>query len=111
MFSTPLQEALRAQAANQALSMRVSEYRGAETAAGFSDPQGEFDALRNGCGVYDLGFRARISLAGSDRVRWMNGMVTNNIRDLAAGRGVYAFLLNPQGASSATCWFTTRARR
>jgi len=27
----------------------------------------------------------------------MNGMVTNNIRDLAAGHGVYAFLLNPQG--------------
>ncbi len=24
-------------------------------------------------------------------------MVTNNIRDLASGRGVYAFLLNPQG--------------
>ncbi len=97
MFCTPLQEALRAQVANQASSMRVGEYRGAETAASFSDPQGEFDALRNGSGVYDLGFRARISLAGSDRVRWMNGMVTNNIRDLAAGRGVYAFLLNPQG--------------
>jgi folate-binding protein YgfZ len=97
MFSTPLQEALRAKAADQALSMRVSEHRGAETAASFSDPQGEFDALRNGSGVRDLGFRARISLAGSDRVRWMNGMVTNNIRDLAAGRGVYAFLLNPQG--------------
>jgi folate-binding Fe-S cluster repair protein YgfZ len=30
-------------------------------------------------------------------VRWLNGMVTNNIRDLAAGHGVYAFLLNPQG--------------
>jgi len=30
-------------------------------------------------------------------MRWLNGMVTNNIRDLAAGRGVYAFLLNPQG--------------
>lgn len=27
----------------------------------------------------------------------MNGMVTNNIRDLASGCGVYAFLLNPQG--------------
>ncbi len=97
MFRTPLQEALRAQTANNAQSTRVGEYRGAETAAGFSDPQVEFDALRNGCGIYDLGFRARISLAGSDRVRWMNGMVTNNIRDLAAGRGVYAFLLNPQG--------------
>ena len=30
-------------------------------------------------------------------MRWLNGMVTNNIRDLAAGTGVYAFLLNPQG--------------
>ena len=30
-------------------------------------------------------------------MRWLNGMVTNNIRDLAAGHGVYAFLLNPQG--------------
>jgi folate-binding protein YgfZ len=75
----------------------VSEYRGATTAARFGDPQEEFAALRNSCGVYDLGFRAKISLAGSDRVRWLNGMVTNNIRDLAAGHGVYAFLLNPQG--------------
>lgn len=77
--------------------MRAGEYRGAETAAGFSDPQVEFEALRNACGVYDLGFRGRISLTGSDRARWMNGMVTNNIRDLASGRGGYTFLLNPQG--------------
>ena len=75
----------------------VSEYRGATTAARFGDPQAEFAALRTGCGVYDLGFRAKISLTGGDRVRWLNGMVTNNIRDLAVGHGVYAFLLNPQG--------------
>src|ERR1700746_995997 len=75
----------------------VREYRGATPAALFADPQAEFAALRNGCGIYDLGFRARISLTGGDRVRWLNGMVTNNIRDLAAGHGVYAFLLNPQG--------------
>jgi len=75
----------------------VSEYRGATTAARFGNPQAEFVALRTGCGVYDLGFRAKISLTGVDRVRWLNGMVTNNIRDLAAGHGVYAFLLNPQG--------------
>ncbi len=75
----------------------VGEYRGATTAARFGDPQVEFAALRSTCGVYDLGFRAKISLTGGDRVRWLNGMVTNNIRDLAADRGVYAFLLNPQG--------------
>jgi folate-binding protein YgfZ len=97
MLRTPLQDALCARPETQAQPLPEAEYRGAMTAARFADPQLEFAALLNGCGVYDLGFRARISLAGSDRVRWLNGMVTNNIRDLALGRGVYAFLLNPQG--------------
>lgn len=97
MFRTPLQDALQARTAADAQPVRESEYRGAATVARFSDPQTEFSSLLNGCGIYDLGFRVRISLTGSDRVRWMNGMVTNNIRDLAAGHGVYAFLLNPQG--------------
>src|SRR5271169_631885 len=57
----------------------------------------EFAELVSGCGLFDLSARAKIALTGSDRVRWLNGMVTNNIRDLAAGHGVYAFLLNPQG--------------
>ncbi len=75
----------------------VAEYRGATTAARFGDAQAEFATLREQCGVYDLGYRAKISLTGGDRVRWLNGMVTNNVRDLAPGQGVYAFLLNPQG--------------
>ncbi|HLW86816.1 MAG TPA: hypothetical protein VKR60_16480 [Candidatus Sulfotelmatobacter sp.] len=76
---------------------RLGDYRGANTAVAFSDPATELAALRTGCGIYDLGFRAKIALAGKDRVRWLNGMVSNNIRDLAVGRGVYAFILNPQG--------------
>jgi folate-binding protein YgfZ len=94
-MDTPLQAALRSQANAPALS--TTDYRGAAAARIFSDPQIEFDALRTGCGAYDLGFRAKISLTGGDRVRWLNGMVTNNIRDLAQGHGLYAFLLNPQG--------------
>src|SRR6266853_6244616 len=65
--------------------------------ADHGDVHGEFHALVSGSGVYDLSLRAKISLTGGDRVRWMNGMVTNNVRDLEPGRGVYAFLLNPQG--------------
>jgi folate-binding protein YgfZ len=97
MFCTPLHEALRAQVTGGSAAVRESDYRGATTTRLFSDARKELSALTGGCGVYDLGFRARISLKGGDRLRWMNGMVTNNIRDLAAGRGVYAFLLNPQG--------------
>jgi folate-binding protein YgfZ len=61
------------------------------------DVRAEFQALVSGSGVYDLSLRAKVLLTGSDRVRWLNGMVTNNIRDLEPGRGGYAFLLNPQG--------------
>jgi folate-binding protein YgfZ len=75
----------------------VGEYRGATTALRFGDSPTELAALLTGCGVYDLGFRAKISVSGSDRVRWLNGMVTNNVRDLAVDQGVYAFLLNPVG--------------
>src|SRR5215468_2102530 len=76
---------------------KTGEYRGTVSAARFRDPGAEFAKLRSECVVFDLGYRAKVSLTGGDRVRWMNGMVTNNIRDLAPGNGVYAFLLNPQG--------------
>jgi folate-binding protein YgfZ len=91
MTATELTDRLAAQA------KRVSEYRGAETAAVYTDPAAEFSALRSGCGVYDLGWRAKVVLTGNDRVRWLNGMVTNNVRDLPTGRGVYGFVLTPQG--------------
>ncbi len=78
-------------------SAHLGEYSGTATAADFGDIRAEFNALLSDCGVYDLGWRAKIVLTGSDRVRWLNGMVTNNVRDLAARHGLYAFLLNPQG--------------
>jgi folate-binding protein YgfZ len=77
--------------------LRRGEYRGAETALVFSDPHTEFAVLRSGCGIYDLGWRRYYTVAGRDRVRWLNGMVSNNVRDLAAGHGVYAYVLTPQG--------------
>jgi folate-binding protein YgfZ len=65
--------------------------------AHFGDVRDEFAALRSTCGVYILGNRARFRLTGNDRTRWLNGMITNNVRDLALNHGVYAFLLSPQG--------------
>jgi folate-binding protein YgfZ len=65
--------------------------------ADFGDPRAEFQSLLGSCGIYDLSSRAKIAVTGGDRVRWLNGMVSNNIRDLASGHGVYAFMLNAQG--------------
>jgi len=67
------------------------------TISGASEIARQLAAMESGCAVYDLSSRAKIRLAGEDRVRWLNGMVTNNVRDLALNHGVYCFLLNAQG--------------
>jgi aminomethyltransferase len=77
--------------------LRREEYRGADTIALFSDLGAEFRALLGGTGAYDLGWRAKLLVTGRDRIRWLNGMITNNVRDLPVGQGAYSFLLTPQG--------------
>ena len=39
----------------------------------------------------------RVHITGSDRVRWLNGMVTNSVKALAPGQHNYTFILNAQG--------------
>ncbi len=76
---------------------RLAKYRGADTPVSFSDTASEFRALLESAAVFDMSWQAKLVLSGEDRVRWLNGMVTNNIRDLALNHGVYNFVLNPQG--------------
>jgi folate-binding protein YgfZ len=74
----------------------------------FGDPRAQFHALLTGCGLYGLSGRAKIAVTGGDRVRWMNGMISNNVRDLAPGHGVYAFMLNAQGRIQADLYVFQR---
>lgn len=83
---------------NRRLSMSTTELHEKVALAGdAAEVRAGFSALISGCGIYELAQRVKIKLTGRDRVRWLNGMVSNNIRDLAVGQGVYAFLLNAQG--------------
>jgi folate-binding protein YgfZ len=91
MAVSTLQDHFSAQGAS------FAEYRGAETPVSFGDPGAEFRALWEDCGLYDMSWQAKLVLTGEDRVRWLNGMVTNNVRDLAVGQGVYCFVLTAQG--------------
>lgn len=78
-------------------ALHENSVTGSTTHADYGNARGEFQALLSGCGLYDLGGRAKIAVTGGDRVRWLNGMVSNNVRDLAEGHGIYAFMLNAQG--------------
>ncbi len=78
-------------------SFGVSSYRGAIVAERFSSAGDEFEQMLNGTVVMDQGWRKRLRVSGEDRIRWLNGILTNNITELADGAGNYSFLLSPQG--------------
>jgi folate-binding protein YgfZ len=61
------------------------------------DSGAQLSALLNGAGVAALDETGWIRVTGDDRVRWLNGMVTNSIQHLAPGEGCYNFVLNAQG--------------
>ncbi len=63
----------------------------------YSDPVTEHNAVRTAAGLFDGSFRVRFEASGSDRVRFLHAMLSNDIRGLAAGQGTYAALLDTRG--------------
>jgi folate-binding protein YgfZ len=82
---------------HRAAGARMGTWFGCSLPDDFGDWKREYRFGAKSVGLIDGGYRAYLSLTGPDRVRYLNAVVTNNVKDLAAGRGVIALLLNPQG--------------
>ena len=65
--------------------------------ARFGDPHAEWTAVRRRCGLLDPRFRTLLRVVGADRVSFLQGMVSNDVAQLADGQGTYAALLTQQG--------------
>ncbi len=76
---------------------RFVELSGLEAVADYGDAPAEHRALRDTAGMLDLSFRSRICLTGGDRVRFLHGQVTNDIKRLKPGEGCYAALVTAKG--------------
>src|SRR5260370_8294027 len=77
----------------------------------FGDAAAEYRNARETVALIDKNYRAYLSFTGPDRVRYLNAILTNNIKDLRAGHGIVSLLLNPQGhilPESKTIPFPTR---
>jgi folate-binding protein YgfZ len=61
------------------------------------DSATQLSALLHAAATAPLDDAGWIRVTGSDRVRWLNGMVTNDIQSLVPGEGCYNFVLNAQG--------------
>src|SRR5216117_488683 len=79
------------------LNARFTEVNGLEIVEHYGDPLAEHAALRDATGLVDLSFRSRLCLTGADRQKFLNGQVTNNVKDLKVGEGCYAALVNAKG--------------
>jgi len=82
---------------HQAQGARFTDVHGAEVVDHYGEPLAEHAALCQCVGVLDLSSRSRLCLTGADRQRFLNGQVTNNVRDLPAGEGCYAALVTAKG--------------
>jgi len=68
-----------------------------EAARDYGDSMAEYRALRETAAVLDLSFRGRLCVLGADRQQFLNGQVTNNVKDLKTGAGCYAALVTAKG--------------
>jgi folate-binding protein YgfZ len=91
LLRLPLQEF------HQKLGARFTSVNGVEAVADYGDVLAEHAALRETAGVLDLSFRGRLCLLGADRVRFLHGQVTNDVKKLRAGEGCYAALVTAKG--------------
>lgn len=88
---TPLLELHRAAGAT------IGEWFGCELPSDFGDWLNEYRYVRETVALLDKNYRTYLALSGPDRVRFLNAILTNNIKDLKAGQGVVSLFLNPQG--------------
>jgi len=70
---------------------------GAEMVQHYGEVPAEHAALRSAVGLLDLSARSRVCVTGGDRLRYLNGQVTNNVKALGPGRGCYAALVTAKG--------------
>jgi folate-binding protein YgfZ len=63
----------------------------------FGDWQAEYRALRESVGLIDKNYRAYLSFTGPDRTRYLNAILTNDIKGLQENHGNVSLFLNPQG--------------
>lgn len=89
--STPLLELHRE------LEAEVGERMGVEVPVAYTSVPEEVELLRTGCGLVDRSWIDVLELSGADRERFLNGLVTCEVRDLGEGGGAYGFITVRKG--------------
>ena len=82
---------------HQCLGANFTAVNSAEVVDDYGAALAEHTALRQTAGVLDLSFRSRLCLTGADRVRFLHGQITNDVKRLRPDEGCYAALVTAKG--------------
>ncbi len=82
---------------HRAANAHLAEYHGCLLPKRFSDLATEYRAAKETAALFDTNWHAIFSLSGPDRVRYLNAVVSNDIKSVGESYGTRALLLNPQG--------------
>lgn len=76
---------------------RTEDIAGHPVTMHYGNVSAEYEQLRTGAGAVDHDARGRLRIEGPRASELLNGMVTNDVANLASGRGLYAAALTPKG--------------
>jgi glycine cleavage system T protein len=82
---------------HRALSAHFQPILDWEVPSHYGDTREEHLAVRKKAGMADLSYRGLIRIAGADRAKFLQGLITNDVMSLTEGQGLYAAILNPKG--------------
>lgn len=69
----------------------------------YGNIRAEYEALRSGVAVIDFSPEGKLTISGKNAVQFINGLVTNDVKNLQPGHGVSAAFLDAQGRTQAIC--------
>jgi folate-binding protein YgfZ len=70
---------------------------GAEVPEQFTTSSKEFEQLTNNAALMDFSHRGLIEISGPERVQFLQGLTTNQIKDVQTNQSIYSAMLTPQG--------------
>jgi aminomethyltransferase len=79
------------------LGAAFEEVAGWDMPAHYGEWVAEYRAVRQTVGLSDLSHRGKIRVTGDDRVKWLQGLISNDILPLQPGQGRYSSFLTHKG--------------
>ena len=77
---------------------RFTQVGGREVAADYGDSEAEYRVAREAVSIHDASYRETLRITGEDRVSFLHGMVTQDVKGLVAGVAAYTAMITAKGA-------------